>query len=76
MNECLDKVDIIFLSVNTPIKISKSNQESFCFDIKYIEDCARNIADYFDNIDLKRNITIIEKSTVPVSTSKHILEIL
>ncbi|KAL4444495.1 hypothetical protein ABPG74_016788 [Tetrahymena malaccensis] len=76
INQALDDVDIIFLAVNTPIKQSLSKKESYCFDIKYIEACTRSIAEYFDQKKLNKIITLVEKSTVPVLTSKHIYEIL
>ncbi|KAL4491807.1 hypothetical protein ABPG72_006062 [Tetrahymena utriculariae] len=76
IKEALDEVDIVFLAVNTPIKQSLSKKESYCFDIKYIEACTRSIAEYFDQKKLNKIITLVEKSTVPVLTSKHIYEIL
>jgi len=45
-------------------------------DLKFIESVARQIAEYFNEIELKEEVIIVEKSTVPVCTSKYIKEIL
>ncbi|XP_043924962.1 UDP-glucose 6-dehydrogenase-like [Protopterus annectens] len=62
--------DLIFISVNTPTKtfgIGKGRAA----DLKYIEACARRIADLASGFKI-----VIEKSTVPVRASESIRRIL
>ena len=62
--------DMIFLSVNTPIKTSGigAGQAS---DLKWIESSSRQVAKY-----AKGTTIVVEKSTLPVRTAETIKEIL
>ncbi|AXJ01653.1 UDPglucose 6-dehydrogenase [Cyclonatronum proteinivorum] len=62
--------DMIFISVNTPTKkygIGKGRAA----DLKYVELCARQIAEYADDDKI-----VVEKSTLPVRTAQSIKKIL
>jgi len=62
--------DIIFISVNTPTK-TYGVGKGMAADLKYIELCARQIADVADG-----NKIVVEKSTLPVRTAQSIKTIL
>ncbi len=66
----IQEADMIFISVNTPTKISGEGK-GYAADLKYIEACAKQIAAVS-----KSDKIIVEKSTVPVRTSEKIKEIL
>ena len=70
INKYIEKADMIFISVNTPTKISGKGK-GYAADLKYVEACAKLIAEVS-----KSNKIIVEKSTVPVRTSEKIKEIL
>lgn len=62
--------EMIFISVNTPTKISGEGV-GYAADLKYVESCAKKIADIAKNDKI-----VVEKSTVPVRTSEKIKQIL
>ena len=62
--------DIIFISVNTPTK-TYGVGKGMAADLKYIELCARQIADVAEG-----NKIVVEKSTLPVRTAQSIKTIL
>ncbi len=70
VNKYIEKADMIFISVNTPTKISGKGK-GYAADLKYVEACAKQIAKVS-----RSNKIIVEKSTVPVRTSEKIKEIL
>ena len=70
VNKHIDEADMIFISVNTPTKISGEGK-GYAADLKYVESCAKQIAEVS-----KSNKIIVEKSTVPVRTSEKIKQIL
>ena len=70
VNKHIDGAEMIFISVNTPTKISGEGK-GYAADLKYVEACAKQIAEVS-----KSNKIIVEKSTVPVRTSEMIKEIL
>ena len=70
VNKHIKEADMIFISVNTPTKISGEGK-GYAADLKYVEACAKQIAEVS-----KSNKIIVEKSTVPVRTSEKIKEIL
>ena len=70
VNKYIEKADMIFISVNTPTKISGKGK-GYAADLKYVEACAKQIAEVS-----RSNKIIVEKSTVPVRTSEKIKEIL
>jgi UDPglucose 6-dehydrogenase len=64
------EADMIFISVNTPTKkygVGKGRAA----DLKFVELCARQIAEYSD-----RDKIVVEKSTLPVRTAEAIRTIL
>lgn len=66
----IKEADMIFISVNTPTKkygIGKGRAA----DLKYVELCARQIAEHAD-----RDKIVVEKSTLPVRTAQSIKKIL
>ncbi len=66
----IENADMIFISVNTPTKISGVGAGQ-AVDLKWVESSARQISKY------ARNETIIvEKSTLPVKTAETIKKIL
>ena len=70
IDEAIENADMIFISVNTPIK-SKGLGAGQTSDLKWVESCARQIS-------LKANghTIVVEKSTLPVRTAKTIKDIL
>ena len=70
VNEAIEKADMIFISVNTPTKTYGSGK-GMAADLKYIELCARQIAEV-----AKTDKIIVEKSTLPVRTAEAIKSIL
>ena len=66
----ISEADAIFISVNTPIKVSGlgAGQAS---NLCWVESCARQIAR-----DAKGHTIVIEKSTLPVRTAEIIKEII
>lgn len=62
--------DIIFMSVNTPTKSYGIGKDKAA-DLKYIELCARQIAEYSESDKI-----VVEKSTLPVRTAQSIKTIL
>ncbi len=70
IEESISKADIIFISVNTPIK-SKGIGAGFASDLKWIESSTRQIAKF-----AKGHTIVVEKSTLPVRTAETIKTIL
>ncbi|WP_269542287.1 UDP-glucose 6-dehydrogenase [Cerasicoccus fimbriatus] len=70
VNEAIADADMIFISVNTPTKTYGVGAGKAA-DLKFIEKCARQIADV-----AKGNIIVVEKSTLPVRTAESIRRIL
>ena len=70
LEECISRSDIIFISVNTPIK-EKGVGAGFASDLKWIESSARLIAKFARN-----HTVVVEKSTLPVKTAETIKTIL
>ncbi|MFT6180160.1 MAG: UDPglucose 6-dehydrogenase [Paracoccaceae bacterium] len=66
----IDEADLIFISVNTPTKTYGTGAGK-ASDLKYIELCARKIAEVSTS-----NKIIVEKSTLPVRTAETIRTIL
>ena len=62
--------DIIFISVNTPIK-SSGLGAGYASDLKWVEKSSRQIADFSEG-----HTIVVEKSTLPVRTAKVIKDIL
>ena len=58
VNKHIEQADMIFISVNTPTKISGKGK-GYAADLKYVEACAKQIAQVS-----RSNKTIVEKSTV------------
>ena len=66
----IETADMIFISVNTPTKLSGigAGQAS---DLKWIESCTRTVAKF-----AKGHTIIVEKSTIPVKTAEVIKNLL
>ncbi|NLR93947.1 nucleotide sugar dehydrogenase, partial [Flammeovirga sp. SR4] len=62
--------DMIFISVNTPTK-TYGKGKGQAADLKFIELCARQIAEVAVN-----DIIVVEKSTLPVRTAEALKDIL
>ena len=75
LDEALKNTKIILICVNTPTKRYGEGANK-AFDLKFIENVTRQIAEYYNEIELSEEVIIVEKSTVPVCTSKYIKEIL
>ena len=61
--ECIAKADMIFISVNTPIK-TKGLGAGETSDLRWVESCARQISEIAEN-----HTIVVEKSTLPVKTA-------
>ena len=70
IGSAIAKSDMIFLCVNTPTK-NKGFGAGQASDLKWIESCARQVANYST-----KHTIIIEKSTLPVRTAETIKTIL
>ena len=66
----ISEADIIFISVNTPIK-KVGVGAGYASDLKWIESSARQIAKYS-----RDHTVVVEKSTLPVKTAETIKNIL
>lgn len=70
VEKAIDEAQIIFISVNTPTK-TYGKGKGMAADLKYIELCARQIAQV-----AKDDKIVVEKSTLPVRTAEAIKSIL
>jgi UDPglucose 6-dehydrogenase len=70
VDKAIDNAEMIFISVNTPTK-TYGKGKGMAADLKYIELCARQIA----NVSQTDKI-VVEKSTLPVRTASAIKSIL
>ncbi len=70
VNKAIEEADMIFISVNTPTK-TYGKGKGMAADLKYIELCARQIAEV-----AKSDKIVVEKSTLPVRTASAIKSIL
>lgn len=70
INQAIDEAEMIFISVNTPTK-TYGVGKGMAADLKYVELCARQIADV-----AKTDKIVVEKSTLPVRTASSIKRIL
>src|SRR5690554_6458973 len=70
VEKAIDEADMIFISVNTPTK-TYGKGKGMAADLKYIELCARQIAEV-----AKTDKIVVEKSTLPVRTAQAIKNIL
>ena len=70
IDAAIDESEMIFISVNTPTK-TYGKGKGMAADLKYIELCARNIAEV-----AKTDKIVVEKSTLPVRTAEAIKSIL
>ena len=68
--KAISEAEMIFISVNTPTKLSGLGA-GYASDLKWVESSARQVAKYS-----KGHTIIVEKSTVPVKTAELIKEIL
>lgn len=70
IDKAIDESEMIFISVNTPTK-TYGKGKGMAADLKYVELCARNIANV-----AKSDKIVVEKSTLPVRTAQAIKSIL
>jgi UDP-glucose 6-dehydrogenase len=70
MEPAIQEAEMIFISVNTPTKVS-GNGKGRAADLKHVEGCARLIADI-----AKSSKIVVEKSTVPVRAAESIMHVL
>ena len=70
VTEAINSSEMIFISVNTPTK-AYGEGKGMAADLKYIELCARQIAEV-----AKEDKIVVEKSTLPVRTAQTLETIL
>lgn len=70
IDKAIDEAEMIFMSVNTPTK-DYGKGKGMAADLKYIELCARQIAEV-----AKDDKIVVEKSTLPVRTAEAVKSIL
>ena len=70
VSKAIQEAEMIFVSVNTPTK-DYGVGAGMAADLRYIELCARQIAEHAEN-----DKVIVEKSTLPVRTAESIKEVL
>ena len=77
LEEALTDADIIFIAVSTPTK-SKGLGSNQSLDLSFVENAARIISAFYSERKPQEEkiIIVVEKSTVPVYTSKLIQSIL
>lgn len=61
--------DVLFLCLPTP------PMEDGSADLHHVMDCAREIAEYLKKNNISEEKIVVDKSTVPVGTSDHVLSI-
>ena len=64
VDKAISEADMIFISVNTPIKKSGLGA-GYASDLRYVEASARRIAE-----NAKGHTIVVEKSTLPVKTAE------
>lgn len=70
VDDSIRKADMVFISVNTPIK-EKGIGAGETSDLRWVESCARKIRDIAEG-----HTIVVEKSTLPVKTAQTIKDIL
>ena len=70
LKNSIRKADMIFISVNTPIKKTGLGAGETS-DLRWVESCARQIGEIAEN-----HTIVVEKSTLPVKTAQTIKDIL
>ncbi len=70
IDDAINESEMIFISVNTPTK-TYGKGKGMAADLKYVELCARNIAEVATTDKI-----VVEKSTLPVRTAQAIKSIL
>ncbi len=70
VHDSIKKADMIFISVNTPIK-RKGIGAGETSDLRWVESCARQISEI-----AQEHTIVVEKSTLPVKTAQTIKDIL
>ena len=70
VSESIKESDMVFISVNTPTKTNGLGAGE-ASDLKYVENCAREIA-----ASARDHTIVVEKSTIPVKTAEVIKSIL
>ncbi|WP_296317488.1 nucleotide sugar dehydrogenase [Winogradskyella sp. UBA3174] len=70
IDQAISESEMIFISVNTPTK-TYGKGKGMAADLKYVELCARNIAEVATTDKI-----VVEKSTLPVRTAQAIKSIL
>lgn len=73
--EAFTDADYIFISVNTPTKMSGHGEDK-AHDMMYVESAIRDIGNFFNEVELKKTVTVVEKSTVMAGTSVHLYKVL
>ena len=70
VKDSIKKADMVFISVNTPIK-EKGIGAGETSDLRWVESCARQISEVSEG-----HTIVVEKSTLPVKTAQTIKDIL
>ena len=70
VKDSIKKADMVFISVNTPIK-EKGIGAGETSDLRWVESCARQISEFSEG-----HTIVVEKSTLPVKTAQTIKDIL
>ncbi len=70
VHSSIRKADMVFISVNTPIK-EKGIGAGETSDLRWVESCAREISEIAEG-----HTIVVEKSTLPVKTAQTIKDIL
>ncbi len=70
VDDAIREAEMVFICVNTPTK-TYGHGAGKAADLKYVESCARKIAEVAES-----NKVVVEKSTIPVRTAQSIKRIL
>jgi len=70
VSKAVDEAELIFISVNTPTKVS-GNGKGRAADLRYVESCSRLIAEAS-----RSDKIVVEKSTVPVKSAETVMNVL
>lgn len=73
--EALDNASVIFLALPTPTK-NFGYQMGKAYDLSYTEVGIRSIVKFFNSNEMKNDVIIVEKSTVPIGTYEMLITLI
>jgi UDPglucose 6-dehydrogenase len=65
--EALENASVVFLALPTPTK-NFGYQQGKAYDLSYTEVGIRSIVNFYNKNEMKNDVIVVEKSTVPIGT--------